>query len=201
MYSVLDLKKDPKLNEGLAKKKVSDLHEYSRMLDTQLVEWKRSVDSARERHYELNYFTTRQLLELRRELGTLLHSTTVVSSVKPSVLMLLKSVSPEVSASVVLESLQATHFALEPTKGANAKQGGSCLTAKAGSSMIGQKFNGNHPDVRDLVEAGYDLQAAVKAMEQFGDVGEAMSYLDKQERQEVEGFVKPFSGERHVKEE
>ena len=114
MYSILDLKEDPKLNESLAKKKVSDLQEYTKMLDTQLVEWKRSVDAAREKYYELNYFTTRQLLELRRELGHLLHPTTVVSSVKPSVLMLLKSVSPEVSTSVVLESLQATDSAQEP---------------------------------------------------------------------------------------
>ena len=67
--------------------------------------------------------------------------------------------------------------------------------------MVGHKFDWNHPDIQDLVEAGYDLQAAMKAMEQFRDVGEAMSYLDKQERPEVEGIVKPFSREGHVKDE
>ena len=67
--------------------------------------------------------------------------------------------------------------------------------------MVGQRFDGNHPDVRDLVEAGYDFHAAMKAMKQFGDVVEAMSYLDKQERQEVEGLVKPFSREGPMKDE
>ena len=105
--------KDPQFNEVIAKKKVSDLQEYTRTLDTQLVQWKKSVNTAREMYYELNYFTTLQLLELRRELGQLAQQTSSAPPIKPGVLMLLKSVSPNVSSAVVFESLQATHQRLE----------------------------------------------------------------------------------------
>ena len=105
--------KDPQFNEGIAKKRVTDLQEYTRTLDARLVEWKKSVDTAREMYYELNYFTTLQLLELRRELGHLAQQTSSAPSIKPGVLMLLKSVSPNVSSAIVFESLQATHQRLE----------------------------------------------------------------------------------------
>ena len=107
--------KDLQFNEGMAKKRVSDLQEYTRMLDTQLVEWKKSVDTAREKYYKLNYFTTLQLLELRRELGRLAQPTGASPTLKPSVLMLLKSVSPDVSNTVVSESLHAAHQEQEAT--------------------------------------------------------------------------------------
>ena len=73
--------KDLQFNESKAKKRVSELQDYTRKLDTRLVSWNISVDAARENYYELNYFTTLQLLELRKELG--LHAQqTVFSSVK-----------------------------------------------------------------------------------------------------------------------
>ena len=50
-----------------------------------------------------------------------------------------------------------------------------------------ESIDENHPDVQELVEAGYDLQAAVEAMDQFRDVGRAMVFLDQQEREETEG--------------
>ena len=192
MYSVLDLKKDAKLNEGLVKKRVSDLQEYIKMLDTQLVEWKRSVEAAREKYYELNYFTTCQLLELRRELGHLLHPTTVVSSVKPSVLMLLRSVSPKVSNSVVLESLQAIPVAQEPTitdedlttKHTNAKSSIECkmtVTSTSTSQKPGSLIPISSPyklelfseekqeDFRYLTEnLGYSKSHVLKAFEECG---------------------------------
>ena len=98
---------DPLFNEDMAKKRVSDLQEYTKRLDAQLVKWKKSVDIAREKYYELNYYTMLQLLELRRELGCLTQATGAAPLLKPGVLMLLKSVSPAVSSTVVSESLQS----------------------------------------------------------------------------------------------
>ena len=190
VYSILDIKKNPKLNLRLAKKKVSDLQKYSKMLDTQLVVWKKSVDAAREKYYELNYFTTRQLLELRRELGQLLHSATIVSSVKPSVLMLLENVSPEVSSSVVLESLQVTHFAQQPTltdevlttKNTCSKSSSRCkVTASSASTfqktLTKSSFSGKlelfsdkqQEDFRYLTETlDYSISHVLKAFEECG---------------------------------
>ena len=50
-----------------------------------------------------------------------------------------------------------------------------------------ESIDENHTDVQELVEAGYDLQAAVEAMDQFRDVGRAMVFLDQQEREETGG--------------
>ena len=107
--------KELQFNDGFAKKRVSDLQEYTRKLDEKLGNWKKSVDTAREKYYELNYFTTLQLLELRRELGHMAQHTGATPVLKPSVLMLLKSVSPHVSSKVVSESLLATQHEQEAT--------------------------------------------------------------------------------------
>ena len=98
-------------NEDFAKKRVSELQHYTRKLDTQLTMWKKSVDTAREKYYELNYFTTLQLLELRRELAL----PTATAMLKPSVLMLLKSISPRICSTVVSKSLQAVQQEQEAT--------------------------------------------------------------------------------------
>ena len=97
-------------NKDKAKKRVSDLQEYTRKLEAHLVSWKTTVDSAREKYCELNYFTTKQLLKLRKELGQLLKHAAATSSVKPSILMLLKNISPGIPSSVVSSSLQVVCF-------------------------------------------------------------------------------------------
>ena len=107
--------KELQFDDGFAKRRVSDLQKYTRILDEQLGKWKKSVDTAREKYYELNYFTTLQLLELRRELGHLAQPTGATPGLNPRVLMLLKSVSPHVSSKVVAESLLAAQHEREAT--------------------------------------------------------------------------------------
>ena len=72
-------------------------------------------------------------------------------------------------------------------------------------TVMRESVDENHPDVQELVEAGYDLQAAVEAMEQFRDVGRAMVYLDAQESEETEGaggqgFMRSISRKEVVEE-
>lgn len=63
-----------------------------------LEEWQKMVDDARKRFYCLNYYTTQQLLLLRKELCHLVHP----SDMKPDVLTLLMSLSREVTADLVV---------------------------------------------------------------------------------------------------
>ncbi len=91
----------------MAKFKVITLQDYIRALDRQLIAWKQSVDNARGKYYELNYFTTIQLLQLRKELG-MLTQPNATHIVKPNMLMLLKSISPQVDSRVVVGSMLAT---------------------------------------------------------------------------------------------
>ena len=54
-------------------------------------------------------------------------------------------------------------------------------------TVVRQSVDESHPDVQELVEAGYDLQASVEAMDQFRDMERAMKYLDDREKEEMEG--------------
>lgn len=94
-------------NENEAKEHISTLQTYIKSLETKLGVWKESVLTARTVYYELNYFTTLQLLTLRKELGLLMRRALSQSDlVKPSVLMLLQSVSPDVTSYIVQKSVQ-----------------------------------------------------------------------------------------------
>ena len=48
---------------------VEDLQKQAKRMEDELDEWNQTVTLARNKFYELNYFTTRQLLILRSELG------------------------------------------------------------------------------------------------------------------------------------
>ncbi len=103
-------------NEVEAELRVTALRDYiSNTLERDLIAWKRSVESAREKYYELNYFTTLQLLQLRKELG-ILGLPGATHKVNPIMLMLLKSISPQVTSRVVVDSLQAAELP-EPMNG------------------------------------------------------------------------------------
>lgn len=67
-------------------------------MEKELQTWENEVKHNREEFYELNYYTTPQLLSLRSELGKLKSPVYGIREVRPSVLALLHSISPEISA-------------------------------------------------------------------------------------------------------
>ena len=73
---------------------VSILQTRANTMECELQKWNEAVFKARQMFYELNYFTTVQLLTLRQQLGTL----NVTQNVPPSVLALLQSISSEVQS-------------------------------------------------------------------------------------------------------
>ena len=123
----------PHFCEENAKEFVSDLHEYIRRLDARLIDWNKTVDDTRERYYELNYFTTLQLLDLQKEFDRLSPPTNTASPVKPSILMLLKSISPGISSSVVSDSL---NHVKEVTPAAENSSGMANIPEEVGSSTL-----------------------------------------------------------------
>lgn len=76
---------------------LSPLQSQARRMEDELRDWKKAVFDARNRFYELNYFTTIQLLTLRQELGAL-NNATHTGDVPPHVLMLLHSISSQVTS-------------------------------------------------------------------------------------------------------
>ncbi len=71
------------------------LQQRAEIMQTDLVEWKKALRRARREFYNLNYFTTVQLLTLRRELSP---EKGDHSSIPPGVLFLLHSISRKVDS-------------------------------------------------------------------------------------------------------
>ena len=74
---------------------VDTLQQQAKHMEEELQMWEDEVQQARKEYYELNYYTTMQLLTLRKELGKL--KTLRQPHVNPHVLALLQSISTEIS--------------------------------------------------------------------------------------------------------
>ena len=81
------------------------LTEILKKMINDLEEWENMVAETREHFYCLNYYTTQQLLLLRKELSHLEDC----NDMKPDVLSLLESISKEVTAKLVLSVLKGEH--------------------------------------------------------------------------------------------
>ena len=73
-------------------------------MEVELSQWEEDVKSRRDCFYELNYYTTLQLLALRRELGRL-KDTSKAASISPEVLALLWSISTHVNPTHVIDAV------------------------------------------------------------------------------------------------
>ena len=81
---------------------VNDLQHQAKKMEDELEEWNRKVADTRKKYYELNYYTTRQLLVLRSELGQLKSSRTRYKLPQQGqVITLLSSISMEITPEVV----------------------------------------------------------------------------------------------------
>ena len=86
---------------------VSMLQVEAKKMEHELINWEEEVIQKRGEFYELNYFTTIQLLTLRRELGVIKSKPHIrPADVSPNVLALLESISTQVSAPRVFATVQ-----------------------------------------------------------------------------------------------
>ena len=72
---------------------VEDLRDQAKQMEDELQRWNREVVDARRRFYELNYYTTRQLLVLRSELGVMKSEQAPQLHPRAQVMALLESIS------------------------------------------------------------------------------------------------------------
>ncbi len=79
---------------------ISDLRDQAKIMEDELSDWKKMVKEKRRDFYELNYFSTLQLLTLRKELGTVKNSRAVVP---PNVITLLQSISSQITSDLVCD--------------------------------------------------------------------------------------------------
>ena len=94
VYTVItdsDTKQEPQLEIALAKQLVDSLKNIAKQMECGLEDWRNKVEGSRKDHYELNYYTTLQLLDLRKELA--LVRSIAGKQCSPKVLALLQSIS------------------------------------------------------------------------------------------------------------
>ena len=85
---------------------VEHLQKQAKEMEDELKKWNDKVSVARKEFYELNYYTTHQLLILRRELGKLRNSGQTTQQAQ--VMALLESISMQITPTIVGEMHQIT---------------------------------------------------------------------------------------------
>ena len=108
--------KDQVADESIAK----ELEEESSFMEKCFRNWKKKVSDARKEYRELNFFTTQQLMTLRKEIASVCHSNDLAMS-SIQVLTLLESVRPSLTSeqlkSAIERAFKATKL-LENARGA-----------------------------------------------------------------------------------
>ena len=84
---------------------VSKLNSQASVMEGHLEEWKKQVSEQRDEYYELNYFSTQQLLSLREELGKFKLASEAEADVSPKIMAMLRSISPEMTKKSVKEQV------------------------------------------------------------------------------------------------
>ncbi len=90
---------------------ISDLRDQAKEMEDELSEWKEMVKEKRRYFYELNYFSTLQLLTLRKELGTIKNSEKSRAVVPPNVIALLQSISAQITSGLVCDVVHGVALA------------------------------------------------------------------------------------------
>ncbi len=96
-----------KLKEDISlvrKDMVNRLQELAKEMECQLDVWRESINLARNKYYELNYYTTAQLLNLRRNLGIFKDYNNDLA-IPSDVMALLQCIHPQVDRSIVKQSV------------------------------------------------------------------------------------------------
>ena len=85
---------------------VTVLQQQAKDMEIELHEWRDKVKHTRLKFYELNYYTTRQLLVLRKEFGAVKNLEN--PDISPNSLTLLQSISSQVSSEMVCDVVNCT---------------------------------------------------------------------------------------------
>ena len=93
--------KDQVAGESIAK----ELDEESSFMETCYKNWKKNVSDARKEYKELNFFTTQQLMKLRKEIATVCHSNDLAMN-NIQVLTLLESVRPNLTSEQLKSAIE-----------------------------------------------------------------------------------------------
>ena len=170
---------------------VDTLQQQAKKMEEELQIWEDEVQQARKEYYELNYYTTMQLLTLRKELGKLKISGQphVQTQINPQILALLESISTKISSPCVMKFVKSV-TAEQQSEGVSVFTAQRNTSAKLPSastavptSEVLQSAQPNRPSVADDSHASADLQASASSfarLEQPKDTQDQLSEKQKE---------------------
>ena len=148
---------------------VDTLQQQAKDMEEELQVWEDQVRQTRDQYYELNYYTTLQLLTLRKELSRLNSSDQprAHTQINPHVLALLESISTEITSPDVWEVVKSVTEEQQGGGGGGGGGGASqASTQKMTASVAGpisqvvESVQSNEPSVAKDILASTDLQAS-----------------------------------------
>ena len=145
---------------------VDTLQQQAKGMEEELQAWEDQVRCTREQYYELNYYTTLQLLTLRKELGRLKTSDQprANTQINPHVLALLASISTEITSSDVWEVVNGVIADRQGEGGGEACQFSTQekMTASVAGpiSQVVESVQSSEPSVAKDILASADLHAS-----------------------------------------
>ena len=156
---------------------VDTLQQQAKEMEEELQMWEDEVQQARKEYYELNYYTTMQLLTLRKELGKLKISGQphVQTQIKPQILALLESISTKISSPRVIEIVKTVLAEQQSrgTSGFTTKHHTSVELLPASiagptsqvmpTSQVIPSVQPNKPSVADDILASADVEATASS--------------------------------------
>ena len=108
MYIANQEEEEQEFQDKLAEEHIAVLNALAKKMEAALEGWENEVKESRRQFYALNYYTTRQLLKIRKELGLLRRSPH--RQISPEVLAMLQSISPAVTSENVHSVLTDFNF-------------------------------------------------------------------------------------------
>ena len=144
---------------------VDTLQQQAKDMEEELRIWEHEVGQTRKKYYELNYYTTLQLLTLRKELGRLKTSdqSRTHTQINPHILALLGSISTEITSPCVWEIVKSVTAEQQRREGA----GGLAAQHHSSAEMFPantarptcQVLQSNQPSLADDILASADMHA------------------------------------------
>ena len=151
---------------------VDTLQQLAKKMEEELQMWEDEVRRARKEFYELNYFTTLQLLTLRQELGKLKTSEQpcMYTHINPCVLNLLESISTEITSPCVCEVVMSITAEQQRGEGASlftAQQHTSAemlpVSKESSISLVLQNVGPKQTSLADDILASADIHASASS--------------------------------------
>ena len=141
---------------------VETLQQQAKDMEEELRKWEDEVGQTRKKYYELNYYTTLQLLTLRKELGRLKTSEQphVHTQINPHILALLGSISTEIPSSCVWEIVKSVTAEQQRGEGAADQHHSSAEMFPVNMARpTCQVLQSNQPSLADDILASADMHA------------------------------------------